>query len=383
MISSTFQALIVPSGAQPSRLPTANALNDQGVQSWQVGRRSEAVAAFTAAARADANFAVPWHNRGAVFLIEGQFAAAIPDLARAAQLAPECTLPRSHLAQAYLRAGDSAAALATSDAARALDPTLPDVRGEFRVLLQARLQMARAVANRRRTYFLITLVVAILITVLTAGIGFATLVLPIYRFALFAQARSVRVAVERQLGELDAHPAPRALAAPPYAPRPVSAPPYTAAQSASIAYVTAGTLPPFSASELDGRAPTGTAYRLPGWALLIISLAALVGAAWLDMGNAPSASQLTWPPDAWAAPLLVVVAWLASGAALCVGAVAAFRRHRNGWGVSLLLVALLFSVLIVPAQLMALLYLLAMPHSPASRRMEFVPVPQVSLRKEA
>ena len=72
MLGSTFQALIVPSAASPSSVANANTLNDQGVQSWRVGRRSEAMAAFTAACRADRTFPVPWHNRGAIYLTEGQ-----------------------------------------------------------------------------------------------------------------------------------------------------------------------------------------------------------------------------------------------------------------------------------------------------------------------
>jgi Flp pilus assembly protein TadD len=77
MIASPFQALIVPAAALPAQVAAANTLNDQGVQLWQRGRRSEAVAAFNEAARADGRFAVPWHNLGAIYLIEGQFPQAV------------------------------------------------------------------------------------------------------------------------------------------------------------------------------------------------------------------------------------------------------------------------------------------------------------------
>jgi hypothetical protein len=370
MIASTFQALIALSAAQPAQTPAANALNDEGVQLWQRGRRSEAVAAFNEAARADSRFAVPWHNLGAISLIDGQFARAVAVLQRAVRLAPGWALPQTHLAQACLRLGDAMAALAASDAARALDPTLPDVRGELRMLLQARLQVATALARRRRNYFILSLAVAGVVTLLTAGIGFATLAVPIYRFTVFSQARRDRDSAQRQLALLDAAPAPQ-----PVAPSPAGAHP------ANGTYVVAGTVPPFSPAELaDERAPSGTGYRRAGWVLLVLSVLGL-GAfvAGLVLGNAQAPSGALQGLDQFLAlgvfPFFVLSA-LCCMAAVLIGAVAAFRRHRIGWAIGILVIGGLGTFVILPAQVMILLYLAAMPYKPIVRGIEFVPAPQ-------
>lgn len=392
MIASTFQALIVPSAAQPSKVSAANALNDQGVQMWQLGRRSDAMGAFARAAAADQQFAVPWHNRGAVFLIEGQFSPAISDLIHASRLAPGWTLPRSHLAQAYLRAGDTSAALATSDAARSLDPSLPDVRSELRTLLQARLRMATAVAARRRMYFIITLAAAIVITILTAGIAFASLALPIYRFALFSQARRQRTIASQQLRLLDAIPAFTPAPGQLVGPRPTPSTATVLSSATPGTYVSAGALPPFAASELDPRAPSGSRFRRTGWTLLVLSvLACVLGVASLIGGNDIPTSQLQADFGSfldWGALSLfgigcIFVGAILVGAALLVGATAAFRRRRFGWAASILIVGGIgVFFLIIPAQLITVLYLVAMPYTPSERGLEFIPVPQVSLGQE-
>jgi tetratricopeptide (TPR) repeat protein len=382
MIASTFQALIVPSAAHPSSVLSANTLNDHAVQFWQVGRRSEAMTDFTAAARADPEFAVPWHNQGTIYLIEGQFAQAIPNLVRAAQLAPEWTLPRVHLAQAYLRSGDATSALAVSDAVRAIDPTLPDVRAELRTLLLARVQIATALANRRRNYFTITLVVAVLITLLTAGIFFATLAVPIYRFTLYSQASRARAVALEQLRLLDSAPAVPTPAAPS---RPAAVP--WSPVSASGAYVSAGALPPYSAAELEG-SPSDDHFRRAGWRLLLGSVVALsAGAAALLATNtslpSPAQANVGQILEGGALALFglgaLFVTFVLLAIALIVGAVAAFRRHRMGWVIGISVVGGLGIFLLVPAMLMVVFYLVAMPRTSANRRLEFVPMPQVTL----
>ncbi|HEX9057804.1 MAG TPA: hypothetical protein VF818_09755, partial [Ktedonobacterales bacterium] len=70
-------------------------------------------------------------------------------------------------------------------------------------------------------------------------------------------------------------------------------------------------------------------------------------------------------------------------AALLVGATAAFRRRRFGWAASILIVGGIgVFFLIIPAQLITVLYLVAMPYTPSERGLEFIPVPQVSLGQE-
>ncbi|HEY7985021.1 MAG TPA: hypothetical protein VID73_12675 [Ktedonobacterales bacterium] len=384
MLASTFQAFIVPSAAQPSAVAAANAHNDQGVQSWQVGRRSEAMASFTAATRADANFAVPWHNLGAVYLMEGQFARAIPNFVRATQLAPAWALPRTHLAQAFLRAGDTTQALAASDAARALDHTLPDVRIDLRGLLEARLRVADALARRRLTRFFLNLAETTIITFATAGIGLPSLALPIYRLILYFEARRVRATTRRQLRNLDEggpEPAARALPAPVAPGRPLPIP-------ASGVYVSAGSLPPFSSAELEN-APTGTAYRWWGALFLLLSVAAGAGAVVLLIMSATPAStqalqQQSFTPilEFTGALPLIVLGWFFCALSLLVGALAALRRYRLGWAVTILVVGGIGSVLLlVPGQLVALLYLVFMPHEPGKRSAEdIIPGPEINLR---
>ncbi|HEV7125827.1 MAG TPA: tetratricopeptide repeat protein [Ktedonobacterales bacterium] len=392
MLASAFQARIVPSAAAPSRVASADAFNDKGVQSWQQGRRTEAVAGFNSACHADAAFAVPWHNRGAIYLVEGQFARAIPEFQKAVQLAPEWTLPRSHLAQAYLRTGNGEAALLVSDAARSLDPTLPDIRHDLRGVLQARAQIAAALAKRRLTYFIITLVITVVITVLTAGFALGSLALPIYRYILYAQATRVRDGAQRQLRLLDLAPAQRPAALPLLA-----APPATARVGASggagVAAVTVGILPAFSTAELDDFAPEGTAYRRAGWILLMLSVFfGLLGVVLLVISVAvpfpPSANSGVLPAltDSGLSLLALLGALplsiLFAAIAVLVGAVAAFRRHRVGWAIAILLLGTIGLIMvIVPAQVVILVYLLAMPHTPASRGLDLVPVPQMSLER--
>lgn len=389
MLSSGFQALIVPSSAEPSRVAEANAHNDRGVQFWQAGRRSEAVAAFTHAARSDARFAVPWHNRGAIFLMEGQFTQAVRDLAHAVELAPTWTLPRTHLAQAYLRSGEARLALAASDAARTLDPSLPDVRNEMRAVLQARAAVAARVAGRRRTYFLITLGAGILITILTAGIGFATLALPIYRFALYAEAARQRDTARRQLKELDASLASAPSPALPALPAPgalIVAAPMTY-RASDAPYVSAGVLPAFSSAELDPQLPTGTRYRRSGWSLLLASLICTVSGIVAmvvsvdipaDPRNAGLEAVLEGGLLSLFGIICLVFACLTVAAAVLVGAVAAFRRRRIGWGIAILTIGVcgIFCALL-PAQLMVLIYLLAMPTSPGKFALEPAPTPEL------
>jgi tetratricopeptide (TPR) repeat protein len=381
MIASTFQALIVPSAALPAQTPAANALNDQGVQFWQRGRRSEAVASFSEASRVDSRFAVPSHNLGAIYLIEGQFTQAVGALQRAVRLAPGWALPQTHLAQAYLRSGNAMAALEASNMARALDPTLPDVRDELRMLLQARLQVSTAVARRRRNYFIFSLAVATVVTLLTAGIGFATLAVPIYRFIVFSQARRDRDAARRQLALLDAAPAPQPVAS---LPRTGELAP-AGALPANGAYVVAGTMSAFSPAELaDERAPSGTGYRRAGWVLLVLSVVALAaGVAGFALGNvgaqSPAQQELYQILVAGTVPFLVLAA-LCCMLAVLIGAVAAFRRHRIGWAIGILVVGGLGTFLIVPAQIMMLLYVVAMPHKPVVRGLELVPMPQATLQ---
>ncbi|HEV2235103.1 MAG TPA: tetratricopeptide repeat protein [Ktedonobacterales bacterium] len=382
MIASTFQALIVPSAARPSSSAAANAANDQALQAWRTGRRSEAVTQLNAATRADPRFAVPWHNRGTIFLLEGQFQRAIPALVHAAEAAPDWTLPRVYLAQAYLRAGDATSALAVSDAVRMLDPTLPDVRADLMTLLRTRAQIATAVAARRRNYFVITLVVAIFITLATAFVGFATLALPIYRFTLYTQARRARNAATEQLKLLEASPPPVL----PARPLPTVAP--APAPGSSGAYVSAGVLPPFAAAELDG-SPNDSRFRRTGWRLLLSSTATLTAAV-----GALLVMQVSLPPPARAdlnqftdAGLLFVlfagflgVTGLLVLIALIVGCVAATRRHRFGWALAIAVIGGIgLLVFILPGMVMVLIYLLGMPTSGAERGLEFIPVPQVSL----
>lgn len=382
MLASTFQAFIVPSAAQPSAVAAANAHNDQGVQFWQAGRRSEAMASFTAATRSDASFAVPWHNLGAVYLMEGQFARAVPNFVRATQLAPGWALPRTHLAQAHLRAGDTAQALTASDAARAIDHTLPDVRTDLRGLLEARLRVADTLVKRRLTRFFLNLAEAIGVTFLTAGIGLPSLALPIYRLILYVDARRVRQTTRRQLRALDERgPEPaRAL------PTPVS-PGRALPVPASGVYVSAGALPPFSSAELEN-APTGTTYRWWGVLFLLLSVAACVGAVVLvAMSTSPASTQAleqqSFTPvlEFTGALPLFVVGWFFCALSLLVGALAALRRHRLGWAVTILVAGGIGSVLLLlPGLLVALLYLVLMPHTPAKRTAEdFVPGPDINL----
>ena len=383
MLASTFQAFIVPSAAQPSAVAAANAHNDQGVQSWQAGRRSEAMAAFTVATRADASFAVPWHNLGAVYLMEGQFTRAIPNFVRATQLAPGWALPRTHLAQAYLRAGDTTQALAASDAARAIDPTLPDVRTDLRGLLETRLRVADTLVRRRLTRFFLNLAEATVVTFATAGIGLPSLALPIYRLILYVDARRVRQATRRQLRALDEHgtePAARALPMPTTPGRPL--PPPT-----SGVYVSAGALPPFSSAELEN-APTGTAYRWWGALFLLLSVAASVAAVVLLLMSASPESttqleQQSFTPilEFTGALPLIILGWFFCALSLLVGALAALRRYRLGWAVTILVAGGIGSILLlVPGQLVALLYLMFMPHTPGKRTAEdIVPGPEINL----
>ncbi|HEY7982620.1 MAG TPA: hypothetical protein VID73_00545 [Ktedonobacterales bacterium] len=382
MIASTFQALIVPSAARPSASAAANAANDQALQAWRTGRRSEAVAQLNAATRADPHFAVPWHNRGTIFLLEGQFMRAIPALVHAAEAAPEWTLPRVYLAQAYLRAGDATSALAVSDAARMLDPTLPDVRADLMTLLRARAQLATAVAARRRNYFVITLVVAVFITLATALIGFATLALPIYRFTLYAQARRARNAATEQLKLLEASPPPVL----PARPLPNVAPP--PAPGTSGAYVSAGVLPPFAAAELDG-SPNDARFRRTGWRLLLssaVTLTASVGALVVMQLSLPSPLNADRNQFTDFGLLFFIFAGLLGLTAVLVlialiaGFVAAVRRHRIGWALAIAVIGGIgLCVFVVPGMVMVLIYLLGMPTTGAERGLEFIPVPQVSL----
>lgn len=381
MLGGTFQALIVPSAASSSGVPSANTLNDQGVQSWRVGRRSEAMATFTAACRADRSFAVPWHNRGAIYLTEGQFLHAVDDLKEAARLAPDWTLPRTHLAQAFLRTGDATAALAVSDAARALDPTLPDIRDELRGVLQMRLRMAGEIASRRLIYFIATLVLALVVTFVTAGIGLGALALPIYRFFLFSQARRARDTAKTQLRVLDDTPALRTYApALPMLRDGASARP---GPKGIVPYLVAGTLPPFSPAELETTVASGSGFRRAGWPLLGLSLIACASGIYLlVLSNSGHLNAL----DDGAAFLLglgaIFCGALFASIAVLVGAVAALRRHRTGWALSILLLgAVGVFFFIVPAQVMTLAYLLFMPSGSTTRKLEFLPVPQVSLSK--
>jgi hypothetical protein len=79
-----------------------------------------------------------------------------------------------------------------------------------------------------------------------------------------------------------------------------------------------------------------------------------------------------------ALPLSILFAAIA----VLVGAVAAFRRHRVGWAIAILLLGTIGLIMvIVPAQVVILVYLLAMPHTPASRGLDLVPVPQMSLER--
>jgi hypothetical protein len=382
MIASTFQALIVPSAARASAQPAANAANDQALQAWRTGRRSEAMGHLNAATRADPRFAVPWHNRGTIFLLEGQFGRAIPALVHAAESAPDWTLPRVYLAQAYLRSGDATSAVAVSDAARMLDPTLPDVRADLMTLLRARAQVATAVAARRRNYFVITLAVAIFITLATALIGFATLALPIYRFTLYAQARRARNAAIEQLKLLEASPPPVL----PARPLPTSMP--APAPGTSGDYVSAGVLPPFAAAELDG-SPTDTRFRRRGWRLLLSAAGTLtlaVGAlVVMQLGlPAPARADFSQLADAGVLFFLFVgllgVTFVLVLIALVVGIAAALQRHRIGWALGIALIGGVgLFVFVVPGMFMVLIYLLGMPTSGAERGLEFVPVPQISL----
>jgi tetratricopeptide (TPR) repeat protein len=382
MIASTFQALIVPSAARPSTVQAANVANDQALQAWRTGRRSEAIGHLNAATRADSRFAVPWHNRGTIYLLEGQFSRAIPALVHAAEAAPDWTLPRVYLAQAYLRSGDATSAVAVSDAARMLDPTLPDVRTDLMTLLRARAQVATAVVARRRSYFVITLAVAIFITLATALIGFATLALPLYRFTLYAQARRARNAAVEQLKLLEASPPPVL----PARPLPSVSPPPPPGSSG--AYVSAGVLPPFAAAELDG-SPSDTRFRRTGWRLLLGAAATLtlaVGAlVVLNLGlPAPARADLNQLADAGLLFFLFVglagITFVLVLIALIVGLSAALQRHRIGWALGIALIGGLgLFLFVVPGMVVVLIYLLAMPTSGAERGLEFVPVPQVSL----
>jgi tetratricopeptide (TPR) repeat protein len=386
MIASTFQALIVPAAARPSAVPAANAANDQALHAWRAGRRSEAISHLNAATRADPRFAVPWHNRGTIYLLEGQFSRAIPALVRAAQAAPDWTLPRVYLAQAYLRSGDATSALAVSDAARMLDPTLPDVRADLTTLLRARAQVATAVAARRRNYFVITLAVAIFITLATALVGFATLALPIYRFTLYAQARRARTAAIEQLKVLQASPPPVLPARPLPNVTPLPTP------GSGGAYVSAGVLPPFAAAELDG-SPTDTRFRRTGWRLLLgaaLTLTLAVGALiFMQIGlPAPARADINQWADAGLLFFLSIglfgITFIITLIALIVGLSAALQRHRIGWALGIGLIGGfgLFAF-VVPAMVMVLIYLLGMPTMGAERGLEFLPVPQVSLEGTA
>jgi hypothetical protein len=382
MLGSMFQAVIVPAAASPAGVANANTLNDQGLQQWRVGRRSEAVAAFSAACRVDRSFAVPWHNRGAIYLTEGQYLHAIDELKEAARLAPDWTLPRTHLAQAYLRTGDATAALAVSDAARALDPTLPDIRNDLRGVLQARLRMASELAGRRRTYFVATLALAVLVTFLTAGLGIGALALPIYRYYLYSQARRAADTARAQVRTLDSAPALR------------SHPPSIAAartlggdrpaSRSIVPYLVAGTLPPFASGELEASTVTGTGFRRAGWPLLIVSILATAAGVYLVIvGNGGGAVSFLASVEHGT---LVVFGWgvifvggLFASIAVLVGAVAAFRRKRTGWAFTILLLGGFGVFLIVPAQLMTLVYLFFMPPGSTTSNLEFLPVPHVSL----
>jgi tetratricopeptide (TPR) repeat protein len=386
MIASTFQALIVPAAARPSTVQAANVANDQALEAWRTGRRSEAINHLNAATRADPRFAVPWHNRGTIFLLEGQFSRAIPALVHAAQAAPDWTLPRVYLAQAYLRSGDATSALAVSDAARMLDPTLPDVRADLTRLLRARAQVATAVSARRRNYFIITLAVAIFITLATALVGFATLALPIYRFTLYAQARRARSAALEQLKVLEASPPPMVPARPLPNVTPLPSP------GGGGAYVSAGVLPPFAAAELDG-SPKDTRFRRTGWRLLLgaaFALTLAIGALIImQIGlPAPARADLNQLADAGVLFFLFLgllgITFVLTLIALIVGLSAALQRHRIGWALGIgLLGGLGLFVFVVPAMVMVLIYLLGMPITGAERGLEFVPVPQVSLESSA
>jgi hypothetical protein len=222
-------------------------------------------------------------------------------------------------------------------------------------------------------------VTAALVTVLTAGIGFASLAVPIYRFIMFSQARQERERAQRQIAQLNTASAPR-----PTSPAPGPATPLPSEPlPPSSAYVVAGTLPPVTPAELDTRAPTGTGYRRAGWALLILSALALgVGIYALVLASAPARTPTQQDLDLLlelsVLPFLVI-AGLCCVAAVLIGAVAAFRRHRLGWAIAILVIGGLGTFLIVPAQLMVLLYVVAMPPKPAGRGIEYVPTPHVAL----
>ncbi|HEY7833082.1 MAG TPA: hypothetical protein VIG30_05900, partial [Ktedonobacterales bacterium] len=76
---------------------------------------------------------------------------------------------------------------------------------------------------------------------------------------------------------------------------------------------------------------------------------------------------------------VIFVGGLFASIAVLVGAVAAFRRKRTGWAFTILLLGGFGVFLIVPAQLMTLVYLFFMPPGSTTSNLEFLPVPHVSL----
>jgi hypothetical protein len=239
--------------------------------------------------------------------------------------------------------------------------------------------VATHVAARNRTFFLITLGAAVVITILTAGIGFATLALPIYRFTLFRTAAHQRDAAWRQVRELEG--------AAPVQPQPaLPAPALPLASRAEVQpapnapTVSAGVLPAFTAAELDPWIPSDARYRRAGWALLLISLilaasgvVAIVASLTLplDPADASLSSLLEDSVLSLSGLACLAAAALGVAGALLVGAVAAFRRQRIGWGIAILTIGVLGIVCgLVPAYVTVLAYLVAMPSTPGKAALD-------------